>query len=250
MRLKLKLASANSRTISLPIHYNSAVQGFIYSNLDEAVAHRFHNGGLSLGKRSFHLFTFSRLMGQYRISSGRILFTEPVELYVGSVCEELLHSLAMHLLTKESVRIGTEFCRLLALEVEETPPYARPVLVRALSPITVYSTLVAGDGRKKTYYYDPMEKEWEDRVLASLFRKAKALGWEEERLKMLEDARIQPKKVGKKDLCIVKYRSTVIKGWTGLYELDLPEPFFFLAYDSGLGSKNPQGFGMVQVVNE
>jgi CRISPR/Cas system endoribonuclease Cas6 (RAMP superfamily) len=31
-------------------------------------------------------------------------------------------------------------------------------------------------------------------------------------------------------------------------ELDLPEPFFLLAYDAGLGSKNSQGFGMVEVV--
>jgi CRISPR-associated endoribonuclease Cas6 len=55
--------------------------------------------------------------------------------------------------------------------------------------------------------------------------------------------------VGKQDLRVLEYRGTVIKGWTGLYELDLPEPFFLLAYDSGLGSKNSQGFGMVEVVD-
>ena len=26
--------------------------------------------------------------------------------------------------------------------------------------------------------------------------------------------------------------------------------FFLLAYDSGLGSKNPQGFGMVEVIRQ
>jgi CRISPR-associated endoribonuclease Cas6 len=40
----------------------------------------------------------------------------------------------------------------------------------------------------------------------------------------------------------------VIKGWTGLYEVKLPEPYFRLAYDAGLGSKNAQGFGMVEVL--
>jgi CRISPR-associated endoribonuclease Cas6 len=50
-------------------------------------------------------------------------------------------------------------------------------------------------------------------------------------------------------LRILEYRGTVIKGWTGLFKLDLPEPFFLLAYDSGLGSKNSQGFGMVEVVD-
>jgi CRISPR-associated endoribonuclease Cas6 len=48
----------------------------------------------------------------------------------------------------------------------------------------------------------------------------------------------------------MRYRDTVIKAWSGIYELDLPEPFFLLAYDSGLGSKNPQGFGMVEVITD
>ncbi len=41
----------------------------------------------------------------------------------------------------------------------------------------------------------------------------------------------------------------MIKAWTGIFQLDLPEPFFLLAYDAGLGSKNPQGFGMVEVIS-
>lgn len=48
----------------------------------------------------------------------------------------------------------------------------------------------------------------------------------------------------------MRCRDAPIKVWTGIYELDLPEPFFLLAYDSGLGSKNPQGFGMVEVMKE
>ena len=47
----------------------------------------------------------------------------------------------------------------------------------------------------------------------------------------------------------MRYKDALIKAWTGLYELDLPEPFFLLAYDAGLGSKNPQGFEMVEVMS-
>lgn len=84
-------------------------------------------------------------------------------------------------------------------------------------------------------------------MLANLKRKARALGWGKVRLSGLEGAHIRPVRVSKHDLRIMKYRETVIKGWTGIYELDLPEPFFLLAYDAGLGSKNPQGFGMVEL---
>jgi CRISPR-associated endoribonuclease Cas6 len=62
-------------------------------------------------------------------------------------------------------------------------------------------------------------------------------------------AYIKPLRVNKRNEVIAIFKGTVIKGWTGIYELQLPEPYFSLAYDAGLGSKNSQGFGMVEVVN-
>ncbi len=52
------------------------------------------------------------------------------------------------------------------------------------------------------------------------------------------------------DQKILNFKGTVIKGWTGLYEVNLPEPYFRLAYDAGFGAKNAQGFGMVEVIRE
>ncbi|MFN7181678.1 MAG: CRISPR-associated endoribonuclease Cas6 [Planctomycetota bacterium] len=34
------------------------------------------------------------------------------------------------------------------------------VVVKMLSPITIYSTLTKRDGSKKTYYYNPFENEF------------------------------------------------------------------------------------------
>lgn len=132
--------------------------------------------------------------------------------------------------------------------MEERPKINGPVRVKTLSPITTYSTLTTGDDRKKTYYYSPTERDWEIQLLANLWRKSQALGWDQKDPKGLDGARIKPIRVGKKDMRIVKYKGTVIKGWTGIYELDLPEPLFNLAYDAGLGSKNSQGFGMLKVI--
>jgi len=250
LRLALELLAEGDRLI-LPLHYNQEVQGLIYHNIDEALAKRIHDQGTPLGKRQFRFFTFSRLLGEYRIDIDRdiIEFSGPVRLHIGSVHEELLESLAFHLLREPVVRLGGALCQVRSIEVEPLPKISRPILVRAISPITVYSTLKAGDGRKKTYYYTPFEAEWEEHLLANLQRKAEALGWGKKRLAALEGARIQPFKVKKEDLRVLRYRETVIKGWTGLFTLDLPQPFFLLAYDSGLGSKNSQGFGMVEIVD-
>jgi CRISPR-associated endoribonuclease Cas6 len=248
LRVALELLPEGDRLI-LPLHYNSEVQGLIYRNLDKALAKRIHDQGTPLGKRQFRFFTFSRLLGKYRIDGETIEFSGPVRLHIGSVHEELLESLALHLLREPLVRLGREPCEVRGIEVEPLPPLSRPTLVRTLSPITVYRTLYTAEGKKKTYYPSPSEGEWAELILANLGRKALALGWGKERLAGLAGAHIQPQKAGKQDLRILEYRGTVIKGWTGLFKLDLPEPFFLLAYDSGLGSKNSQGFGMVEVVD-
>ncbi len=66
----------------------------------------------------------------------------------------------------------------------------------------------------------------------------------------LKGASVRPHKVKSADQKILDFKGFTIKGWTGLYEVDLPEPYFRLAYDAGFGAKNAQGFGMVQKLEE
>jgi CRISPR-associated endoribonuclease Cas6 len=249
MRISLSLESPDGK-LSFPVHYNREVQGMIYRNLDQSLADWLHDEGSPLNKRSFKFFNFSRLMGRFGRQGDRIEFSGPVKLHIGSVHQEILQSLAEHLLRNPVIRFGGQACEVQSIEVEALPALSRPVNVRTLSPITVYSTLSAPDGRKKTYYYSPQERDWGEKLLDNLRRKARAIGWSEGQLASLDDgnSRIRPVRVSNRDLKIIKYQGTVIKAWSGIYQLDLPEPFFLLAYDSGLGSKNSQGFGMVEVV--
>ena len=66
LRIVLEFQSSEE-SLALPLHYNELIQGMIYRNLEEALAGWLHDGGIPLGKRHFKLFTFSRLMGRYRI---------------------------------------------------------------------------------------------------------------------------------------------------------------------------------------
>ena len=84
-------------------------------------------------------------------------------------------------------------------------------------------------------------------LLQNLARKAKALEWEDEG-EALEHAYIKPLRVSERDKKIISYKGFSIQAWLGLYELKLPQAYFELAYDVGLGGKNAQGFGMVEVV--
>ena len=48
----------------------------------------------------------------------------------------------------------------------------------------------------------------------------------------------------------MKYRETVIKGWMGRFVLKGNRKLLKLGYECGIGSKNSQGFGMVEVVDD
>jgi len=47
---------------------------------------------------------------------------------------------------------------------------------------------------------------------------------------------------------IVKYKDFYVKGYTCRLELEGPRELLQLALDAGIGSKNSQGFGCVELV--
>ena len=228
----------------VPRHYNVLIQGIIYQHLDTALAAKTHDMGWKDGPRRLKLFTFSRLQGKFRSHHGYLEFLGAVQLRIASPATSFLESLATHLIRAKTVHLGKASFRVASVEVLISPPYLRPVHLKALSPITVYSTLEAPDGRKKTYYYAPQEPEFGQQVLANLRRKIRA--WTGEDIPP-DGATFRPVRVSNRNLVIARYKSTVIKGWTGIYELDAPEPYLRMALDAGLGAKNSQGFGFVEV---
>jgi len=45
----------------------------------------------------------------------------------------------------------------------------------------------------------------------------------------------------------VNYRNSVIKGYTGVVELSGPKELLHMTVDAGVGSKNSQGFGCMEM---
>jgi CRISPR-associated endoribonuclease Cas6 len=238
----------------LPIHYGATLQGFIYRQLDATLANWLHSDAYTLVKRTYKMFTFSRLTavngGRYTVGKGQITFTGPFSFTLASVNSEVLRSLAERQLKAPAVHLGPNLCTVQGIEVLKQPELdlTRPIRVRALSPITVYQTLQDAEGRKKAYFFSPFERDWHRLLRDNLARKAKALGWEDDAEKALAEAQFRPVRVQQKDQKIITYKGTVIKGWLGTYDVSgVPEAYFELLYDAGLGAKNSQGFGMIEV---
>jgi len=242
--MRLILTFNAERELLLPLSYHEILQGFIYKNLEKGLAERIHQCGFPFEKRHFKLFTFSRLMGKARVNKGQISFSPPFKLVISSPLKDLLQSLAENLLKSQEVRLGDNKLFLESISVNFAPKMKEAVSIRMLSPVTVYSTLITPEGRKKTYYYNPKEKEFAELIRQNIIKKYKAFYG---RPPSSQDFDIEPLRVRREDEKLITYKGFIIKGWMGRYRLCGAQELLQFAYEAGLGAKNSQGFGCFEV---
>lgn len=248
MRIKLKLASDNH--VVLPIHYNHLVQSLIYSNLDEKLSRFLHDKGFCDGKRNFKGFTFSRLMSKKRkvlTGAGKISLLPPLELVVSSPLSQFVEGLAETLIKQKTLDLGNNKVYFESISFIAKPKLEGKLRIKMLSPVTVYSTLNKANGKRKTYYYTPMEKEFGELIENNLLKKYRAYYGKSVSNNNSRVFNIEPVRVSKKDEKIILYKGTVIKGWMGVYDVEGAPELIGLAYEAGIGSKNSQGFGCFEI---
>lgn len=246
MYIKLKLSSIDGKEIRLPIQYNYYIQSMIYKLLEERMSDFLHEKGFELGKRQFKMFCFSQLIGNYRIckENKEITFANEVDLYISSPMLEFLTQLSNSLLLSNHITLSNENLFVKSLEVKNELINSDKVIVRTLSPITVYSTLYRAEGGKYTCYYSPKDKEFGKLVSENIIKKYVAYLKKEPVTKQFC---IKP--IGKSRLHVLTYKGTLIKGYSGKFILDGEKELIELALVSGLGSKNAQGFGYIKLLD-
>ena len=241
MRVCLSLERKDGGSIDLPLSYNHLVQAAIYNCISRTLANFLHNKGFLVGKRSFKLFVFSRLLGKYSIHRGRISYDGKIALYISSPLERFIYEVSNHMVKKGTINIGGSKLHAVGLSFARSFVPKNEVKIRMLSPVTIYSTLLAPDGRKKTYYYSPYEKEFSELVDMNAKKKYFILNKKE----LKSELSIKPLRVKE---VIMLYKKTVVKGWMGTFMLKGPKSLIRTVYEAGLGAKNSQGFGMFEVV--
>ncbi|RLF28558.1 MAG: CRISPR-associated endoribonuclease Cas6 [Thermoplasmata archaeon] len=229
--------------IEFPIHYNYYIQSFLYAHISPRLGRFLHDRGYTLGKRKFKMFTFSRLNGRHKINKGRIRFYPPVYLTISSPLDRFVSELGSTLLRKDDLELVKNKIYVESIRVHPEPDITDEIKIRMLSPAVVYSTLFTKDGRKKTYYYSPDENEFVELVDKNLRKKYEAFyGKKPVARKLQVETLVKPREH------IITYRGTVIRGYMGKLRLNGNKKLLKLAYDSGIGSKNSQGFGMFEVI--
>ena len=206
--------------------------------MDPVLSKFLHDIGFPYGKRKFKLFTFSKVIGKL-IKKGNILTFEPeITLYFASPLIDIVSSSAKTFLKKNSLRLGRNNLELVSIEVIK-PKVDEEITVRCLSPITVYKT---PEGEKRFRYLNPWEEEFYQLIKKNLIKKYEIIYGRSYK----EHIEVEPVKISKNYRKKVVYRGTLIEAWEGYYKLKGSQDILRIALEAGLGSKNPQGFGMVE----
>lgn len=233
--------------VKIPVNYYHLLQSFVYGLLPQQDALYLHNNGFQCQNRIYKLFTFSRIQCKQTVYDKRtkqITFFDKIQISISSILPDFVQKIANNLLLKDHFVLHNSQMRVESVVIKENSVSSNNIIVKALSPITVYSTYQKRDGSKITHYFTPWDKVFEHLIEENFARKyqaftGKLLDQEKELIK------IRPIQVTDKNKVVTNYKSTWITGWTGIYELQGKEEYLTFLINAGAGSKNSSGFGYI-----
>ena len=140
----------------------------------------------------------------------------------------------------KTVRLGENLVSVEQISLGDTRIYESAVTVRTLSPITVYVT----EDNGHTTYFTPDDPRFYTAICSNARRKwLSAYGSEEGfdlKVTALPDRHFTRR--------ATRFKTTFITAWHGCFRLEgSPRTLDFL-YQTGLGAKNSQGFGLFTLI--
>ncbi|WP_368491070.1 CRISPR-associated endoribonuclease Cas6 [Clostridium sp. BJN0013] len=243
MRLNINLKFKDC--FNLPIQYNSIMQAVILNWLGNENYQKFiHDCGFKFENRRYKLFTFSKIYGKFKIYRDKkiISFFDNANFTVSSLEDRFLNYLVLNVIGKDNFKFGNNIVGVDHIESAYSK-LSKKEIVYTKSPIVVYSTFKNYQGNK-TYYYNPLESEFSELIRRNLIHKYEAYYGAEPSDKCFSITPLYREKLKQR---IVMYKGYVIKGWDGEFLIQGSKELMDIAYNAGIGSKNSQGFGCIEV---
>ena len=240
--MQLKIRFQLNRDLNLPISYQHILQAVIYHALEETPEYSsfLHDIGYSTGSRSYKAFTFSYLAGRYGIEGKRIRFFDEVSFEVRSPDETFIRVLEYGMMHN-----GISFAGSDTYDPEITVTNRKirdeEIRIQMRTPICVCST---DPESRKTYYYDPSEEEFYREAADNFCRKYYACCQEVP----CDGIRLSPVAVSDRDKVVAKFKDFYLTGWKGKYLLEGEPEYLDFLYQTGIGARNSQGFGLFDIV--
>lgn len=258
MRFQLSLLAVNSREGKrLPLNYQyelSAATYHILANANEDFAEWLHENGFQLENgKQFKLFTFSRLHPEksrlLRQSNQLELLSDKVEWQISFLPERSTQKFVEGLFQKRVFEVGNRQSvvqfQVDSIEMLPSPEFTDTMTFEAISPITVSQKLE--DGRD---YYPQTSEEFanapwvRERLFKNLLDKYEAFyGKKFEGERFFDMMTLTEPKSALVTIKAGTPQETKVRGFLCRLALHCPAELMRIAYESGLGEGNSQGFG-------
>ncbi len=235
MRLKLKFAC---NQLKLPISYQSILQGFIYHIFDQKDYGSFlHDEGYRLNHKVFKMFTFSNLIGPYKLGDKTITYEKEVSLQIASQSEEFMQYIYQFFITNERIILNHQTLTLQNIELID-PPYfkgERDILLKTISPVVAYKSK-----DQYVHYFKPSDQEFENLCLTNLEEKNLAIN------EPISEIIFSINKINYEKKRIVRFKNTFYVAYLTEINIHTNYETLNLIYSTGLSAKGSAGFGMIE----
>ena len=229
--------------IRLPIATHTIINGLLYRALREDLnfSEQLHQEGYTYLNRSYKLFTFSDLSGRYIVEGKQIVFLQQARLSVRSVDDYCIELLFKYFTQNRQVELEGNAVEISDLSLHNTQIYDDFYTIRTISPITVYKT----NENRHTVYFSPQDDDFYSSIIQNARRKWMSRFGSDEGFSL----EIEPTLNANFKKCATHFKTTFITAWYGDFVIKAPPKVIDFLYNSGLGSKNSQGFGMFKILN-
>lgn len=227
--------------ISLPIDYHHILQAVVYDLMRNGTANAsLHDTGCLFGNRAYKLFTFGPPTGIFHRAGNKIVFDDMFSFEV-RMWDKQLMDLIRGNIADRGIRFGSEIYRNVTCSTATNRIESDDIIISMQSPICLYTT---DSLTHHTHYIRPRDPEFGPAVSHNFNRKyAAATGSEPDSEISLSVIDVRPG-----DKYVTRYKNFIIEGYKGTYRLKGKPEYLSFLYDTGLGAKNAQGFGMFRVI--
>ena len=258
MRFKLTLNIDKQAFGNLiPFNYQYAASALLYkilSNSESGFAEWLHQNGFSDDKRRFKLFTFSRLfMSRYLIEGSYLkILSDTIEWYISFLPERSTQEFVQGLFKEQVFELGDRRAnirfRVQGVEMLPSPVFRETMAFETLSP----ACIVRQEEDRSEKYISPDHPDAGEIVRLNLLNKYRAFyghDFPEEHFPFSLRALTKPRS----SLITIKEgtpQESKIRGFMCRFGMNAPEELMKIMYETGLGSKNSQGFGMSDIYSK
>jgi CRISPR-associated endoribonuclease Cas6 len=244
--MQFRLTWRLEQPLTLPLSYNHIIQGFLYHILSSAPEYSefLHDAGYQNDQFQFKLFVFSQLQGKYTIKKPNIIFYDQISFEVRSPIDEMCTFFFLAVMHREEFSLCGQRIFLTSCNAANTKIKQEHLTIQMLSPICLYTTYYDDFNSRKTRYLSPLDEDFQELLNINLNHKLESIYHVAEPVEI----RLEPLSFSARDKCVTHFKQTLITAYNGTYALSGEPIILDFLYNTGLGAKNSQGFGMFRVV--